>query len=407
MKKNRKDSKGYVLRTGESERFDGRYSFSYTVNKERKVIYAKTLAELRIKKKGIIRDIDDGLDPNAAATMTLNQMNERFMAQKCNLRNTTRTNYIYMYNHFVKDSFGRKIIGKIKHSDIKRFYYSLLENDMIKANTLETIHTLIHSTFEMAVRDDILRKNPSDGVMKEIKKSRFWNKPKIHALTIPQQRAFVDYMKSHREYYGWVPIIIVLLGTGLRLGECLALRWEDLDFKKKVINVKHTYTYKPNADGHCEKHIEPTKTEAGVRSIPMIDEVFEAFLQEYELQKCLGFCSEEIDGYSKFVFTTADGTIYSEVSVNRAIHRICDAYNREESEKADKENRELLLLPKFSAHALRHTFCTRLCENESNIKVIQELMGHSDISTTYDIYVEITEEKKKEVIENLGGKIII
>ena len=407
MVKVRKDSKGNILRTGECERKDGRYSFSYTVDKVRKVIYAKTLVELRIKEKKIKRDIEDGLDPGRADSMTLNQLFDKFIGQKYDIKNSTRVNYTYMYDRFVRNSLGRRVIGKIKYSDVKKFYQHLLENNAMKANTLETIHTVIHSAFAVAVRDDILRKNPADQVMGEIKKSHHWKKEKVHALEFSKQRAFVNYLKSHREYYGWVTIIIVLLGTGLRIGECLALRWDDLDFDKKLIRVKHTYTYKPNGKGHSEKHIESTKSDAGIRVIPMLDEVFEAFLQEYELQKCMGFCSEVIDGYTNFVFVKADGKIYSETAVNRAIHRIIDAYNREETENAEMENREPMLIPHFSAHVLRHTFCTRVCENESNIKVIQELMGHSDVSTTMNIYAEATEEKKQEVIAKLQGKIIM
>ena len=80
---------------------------------------------------------------------------------------------------------------------------------------------------------------------------------------------------------------------------------------------------------------------------------------------------------------------------------------KEEIEKAEKEDREPLIIPHFSAHHLRHTFCTRLCENESNLKVIQSIMGHSDITTTMDIYAEATQEKKQEIVANLQGKIII
>ena len=81
--------------------------------------------------------------------------------------------------------------------------------------------------------------------------------------------------------------------------------------------------------------------------------------------------------------------------------------NKGEEEAAKKEDREALLLPHFSAHHLRHTFCTRLCENESNLKVIQSVMGHSDITTTMDIYAECTAEKKQEVFATLNGKIMI
>ena len=74
---------------------------------------------------------------------------------------------------------------------------------------------------------------------------------------------------------------------------------------------------------------------------------------------------------------------------------------------AKEEKRDPVMLPKFSAHNLRHTFCTRLCENESNLKVIQDIMGHKDIQTTMDIYAECTQEKKQEVVTKLTGKIVI
>ena len=103
----------------------------------------------------------------------------------------------------------------------------------------------------------------------------------------------------------------------------------------------------------------------------MIEDVFEAFLSEYEIQKCLGFCEEEIDGYSGFIFSTSVYTVYSASAVNNAISRIIKAYNKREKIEAKEEKREAVLLPSFSAHNLRHTFCTRFCENETNLKVIQ------------------------------------
>ena len=90
-------------------------------------------------------------------------------------------------------------------------------------------------------------------------------------------------------------------------------------------------------------------------------------------------------------------------SVNRAIKRISPSYNATEEVEARKEHREPVLLPNFSAHNLRHTFCTRLCERETNLKVIQSIMGHKDIQTTMDIYAEATEEKKQETFEHLAA----
>lgn len=220
MAKSRKDSRGYVLRTGESQRKDGRYSYSYTdLDKNRRTVYAKTLVELRAKERKIIRDKEDGLNPQLADRMTLNELYDRFIEQKYDLKPSTKVNYLYMYNHFVRPTFGKRLIGKIKYSDVKKFYYRIILDEEMKANTLNSIHTQLHPAFQMAVRDGLLRQNPTDGLMAEIKKSHIWEDNPRHALTIPQQKAFMDYLKAHREYQGWVPIITVLLGTGMRIGD--------------------------------------------------------------------------------------------------------------------------------------------------------------------------------------------
>ena len=94
--------------------------------------------------------------------------------------------------------------------------------------------------------------------------------------------------------------------------------------------------------------------------------------------------------------------------INRAIDRITRDYNREETEKAMVEGRSPLLLPHFSSHILRHTFCTRMCENTSNqntLKMIQEIMGHCDISTTLDVYTDLTRPKKQAAFAELQDKI--
>lgn len=114
-----------------------------------------------------------------------------------------------------------------------------------------------------------------------------------------------------------------------------------------------------------------------------------------------------IDGYTGFVFLNRCGYVNNPHAINRAIERIRLACNKSEAERAKKEHRQPVEIPHFSIHNLRHTFCTRYCENETNIKVIQEIMGHADISTTMNIYAEATESKKKESIQNMEGKIVI
>lgn len=106
-----------------------------------------------------------------------------------------------------------------------------------------------------------------------------------------------------------------------------------------------------------------------------------------------------------FIFKSRLGKILNSLAVNEVIGRIIRDCNMEETARAKQERREPVLLPHFSAHNLRHTFCTRLCENEPNLKVIQEIMGHQDIKTTMDVYNEATKEKKMFSFANLEGKI--
>ena len=255
----------------------------------------------------------------------------------------------------------------------------------------------------LAVRDDIIRKNPSDGVMKEIAQNNGRNKGVRRALTIEEQRAFMDYVANHPVYYHWWPMFTILLGTGCRIGEALGLRWEDVDLEKRIISVNHTLVYYKHADDETSAlRVSTPKTEAGTRTIPMLYMVFDAFQMLYEEQKDTGFNESVIDGMSGFVFCDRFRNVPNPSGVNRAIKRIVSAYNYEEVLAAKKEGRNPLILPEFSCHQLRHTFCTRLCENETNLKVIQSVMGHRDIATTMDIYAEATDTKKKESFDKLS-----
>ena len=275
-------------------------------------------------------------------------------------------------------------------------------------NTVDTIHTLLHPTFELAIMDDIIRKNPSRGVMAELKKADGKNKGVRHALTLGQQRAFMNYTKQHQVYSHWAPLFIVFLGTGCRVGEIIGLCWEDIDFDNRIISINHSIVYYPKAGkGSSELQVSKPKTEAGIRVIPMLDEVYDALRAEYDYQLETGFNTATVDGMTGFIFHNRNGSVHNPQSINRAIKRIICSYNAEEVIKAKRQHREPLILPNFSCHHLRHTFCTRFCEAETNIKTIQSIMGHANIETTMDIYAEATRDKKIEAIKGLSTQYSI
>ncbi len=408
MAKTRKDLRGRTLHKGEMQRSsDKRYAYSYKDPLgRRKYIYAYDLATLREKEKQLMKDQLDGLDTYVAGKATVNFVFDRYMSIKTNLRETTRSNYKYMYDRFIRETFGQKKIAEVKYSDVYQFYQYLLEKEDIQINTLETIHTLLHPTFQLAVRDEIIRANPSDGIMAEIKKRSDSKTGVRHALTIEQQRAFMDFVANHPTFCHWWAMFAVLLGTGCRIGEALGLRWEDLDFDNGVISINHSVVYYPVGDNRSSiLHVSETKTEEGNRTIPMLDTVRDAFEMIAEEQEETGRNETVIDGMTGFVFKNRFGNVPNPQSVNRAIKRIIAEYNSIEEVQAKKEKREPVMLPNFSAHHLRHTFCTRLCENESNLKIIQSVMGHRDIQTTMNIYAEATEDKKRESFERLSAKL--
>ncbi|MBQ9135455.1 MAG: site-specific integrase [Lachnospiraceae bacterium] len=407
MAKSRKDSKGRVLRKGETQRSrDGKYVYTYTTSEgKRRSIYSNDILELRRREDKLIKDRLEGLDVYAAGNLTLNCVFDRYMATKSEIRGTTRRNYTYMYDRFIREGFGKKKIASIRYSDVLQLYQYLLKEKKIQVNTLLIIHTALHPTFQLAVRDNIIRANPSDGVMAQIKKQPGRKQKTRHALTVEQQRAFIAYIEESHRYYHWLSLMVFLLGTGCRIGEALGIRWVDVDFTGRMININHSLAY------YCKNYDEQTlctfsislpKTEAGIRNIPMIDVVYDILREELEYQKAKGFNDTEIDGMKGFIFTNHFGHVHSPQAVNRAIRVIYESYNADEIVKAAKEHREPMLIPHFSCHHLRHTFCARLCEVETNLKVIQSIMGHASIKTTMDVYAEITDIKKQETMNKLA-----
>lgn len=400
MAKSRKDQRGRVLRKGESQRSsDGRYTYQYTdQNGKRHCIYARDLMTLREKEKELARDTMDGLVDYVNRRTDLNYVFDRYISTKYDLKEQTRVNYKYVYDHFVRDGFGKRQIADIRYSDVKGFYLSLLKDKGLSGSTLDNVHCVLHPVFDMAVRDDIIRKNPTDRLMSEFKKMDEYTRGVRHALTAEQQKAFLDFVEGDPMYEHWLPLFTVLFGTGMRIGECLGIRWDDVDMKARTISVNHTLIYRRMENGNCEYRISTPKSQAGFRTIPIMSRVVDAIQSEYDAQAETGYNEDVIDGMEGFIFRNRFGHMLSPNSVNKAIKRIREIYNAQETLDAVRQKREPVLLPDFSCHHIRHTFCTRLCEVETNLKVIQDIMGHADIRTTMDIYAEVTQTKKQEVM---------
>lgn len=279
MSDKKRDKKGRILRQGERQREDGRYEYRYKdtqgntrsiyswklVETDKAPAGKKCEASLREMEKKVLRDLEDGVNTYTGARTTLNSFFDAYIETKYELKQSTRTNYKYMYKKYVSEDIGLRSIASIKYSDIKRFYIHLIKDLGFKPNSMEIIHTILHPIFTMAVRDGLIRTNPTDGVMAEIKKSHDWEKGKRHALTIPQQTAFINYIAECRTYKHWLPMFTVLLGTGGRVGEVLGLRWVDCDFESNLISINHNLIYRQQDNGKCEFHITTSRPERSLQ----------------------------------------------------------------------------------------------------------------------------------------------
>jgi integrase len=408
MAQHRKDLRGRALRDGEFQRKDNQlYVYSYVdcINR-RRYIYAPDIATLRKKEDEIKKNQLAGIDAYSNGKSTINDMFERYMAFKKGMRKSTKENYLYLYDKYVKDTFGKRRINEIVFSDVLNFYSYLLCEKDIGVGTVQLINCFLHPTFDLAVRDNILRYNPSNSACSEAVKASGKTRKIRHALTKEEQQAFMNYVSTNPIFCKWWPLFTILLGTGMRIGECLGLTWNDLDFDKRTISVNHAVVYSAHHRADREiLWISKPKTDAGIRIIPMFDIVRDAFLLLREQQDMHPTPEFILDGYSDFIFFNRRGNLMTRLDVNLVINRITKYYNEEEKLKAEEEGREALIIPHFTCHYFRHTFATRLCEMENNLKVIQSVMGHKKIETTMNIYAECTEQKKMESFDNLSAKM--
>lgn len=401
MGKRRKDSKNRVLKDGESERKNGGYQFRWSLpNGKRKYLYAQTLDELRAREEELTHSIQDGLRGDYH-TAKVNDIYEMWKRLKRGLKNNTFQNYIYMYNMFVKDNLGRYKVSELKKSDIRRFYNYLIDERGLKVATVDGIHNILHQILDIAVEDSYLRNNVSDNALKELKRVRNIDSEKRKALTIEEQKLFLKYLRTSDKYEHWYPVFSFMLGTGLRVGEVTGLRWEDVDLDGGTVNVNHTLIFYHYNQHKCRYEVNTPKTRASNRIVPMTKMTKEALLMEKTRQDELGLEStEEVQGYNNFIFINRFGGLLNQGVLNKALRRIIRDCNQDILDRS-KEGENLVLLPKFSCHNLRHTFATRLCEAGVNIKVIQDMLGHSDIRTTMDIYTDVTNELRNREVKVL------
>lgn len=385
MAQSRKDSKGYVLKTGELQRSNGCYEYRWTgADGKRHCISSTSLTGLREKEKALQEAEIKGIDLSAGK-VTLNQLFHEMMETKGNIKETSRANYERSWKDHVETSMiGNMKIADIKQQNLKSFYKKL--NETLKASTIKKTHALISMVLKTAVQNDIIYKNPADGA--------FTLKNDTAEKVPLSEQQFDDLIEFCNDtiYNIHVPFLQIAVGTCMRVGELCGLTWNDVDMRNRTIDVNHQITYTDLGDGY-KFHILSPKTEAGKRVIPMTETVYQAFVELKKMYVALGYrCSATVDGYTDFVFFTKKGVPFSTDKVASFLTNIENAYNRK-----NPENPMAHLHP----HILRHTGCTLYAAAGMDVKVLQNFMGHSDAGTTLNIYNHTSLERTQAELQRI------
>lgn len=415
----RRDKKGRILRQGETQRADGMYMFRYTDRAgKRRTIYSwkltsadktpaskKDTPALRDQEKEIAKDMELEIDLDGAAT-TVNEAFQQMMDVRQDLKPTTRKQYILIYDTMIRDALGQRTLKAVRHSDLQRLYTKLAVDHQYAQSSILKAHNIIVQLFNQALYDHKIRYNPATKAFGIIRKSELCPPPKKRkALSKQEQAALVDHFYQEPDLQIYANLITVLLGTGLRIGECVGLRICDCDFDTGFISVNHALTYKETEDQKYHYMVTTPKTPSGYRMVPMFDDVRRALLREIAKGQKQHREPYEVDGYHDFIFLTTTGRPMRATFVYEILQRATHGYNQKEQLNAVAEKRDPLYLPHISPHTLRHTFCTRMCECESNVKVVQEVMGHRRASTTMDVYNEAQKDEVSAKFAEIDGKI--
>lgn len=379
MAAKRKDHKGRVLKTGESQRKDLIYQYRYTdMRGIRRTVYSSDLKELREKEAKIQNDMYNGVD-YAGGEITVLELFDRYVSIKKGVRYGTRHNYVTQRNILKKDGFANKAIRDIRLSDAKLWLIKLHDEYGYKYSTIANIKASVGAAFKMALEEYAIARNPFDFKLSTVIENDSGSRA---ALTEEQQRLFLDFVKHDTCFSKHYDEIIVLLGTGLRISEFYGLTLDDLDFASRKIRVDHQLQVKKGG-GY---QVSEPKSKSGVRFIPMTDEVCHA-LENIILNRPKFQEEFAVDGYSGFVILSNRGRPKVSTHLEIAINRFSKKYERLHPDCP---------LPKITPHVFRHTFCTNMSNAGMDAKSLQYIMGHSNVSVTLNVYTHASYERAAE-----------
>ena len=396
MSEKRRDNRGRVLRFGESQRQDGRYAFKYKDNDGSvKFVYSwrldkndrtpagkKRELSLREKEKQIEHDLFDHIVSNGG-NYTVLELVKKYVSLKTGVRHNTEANYNFVINIIAKADFGKLRIDKVHLSDAKGWLIKL-QKEGRGYSTIHSVRGVLRPAFQMAVDDDLIRKNPFNFELASVVVNDSVTR---EAITKKQEREFLGFIQADEHFSRYYDGIYILFHTGLRISEFCGLTIGDIDFKEMRINVDHQLQRKRD----MTYVVEPTKTTSGTRMVPMTKEVADCF-RRILANRINPKVEPMIDGYTGFLFLDKNEMPMVALHWEKYFKHILDKYN----------SIYRVQLPKITPHICRHTFCSNMAKSGMNPKTLQYTMGHSDISVTLNTYSHVGFEDAKEELSRVA-----
>ena len=393
----RRDKRGRLLHNGEIQLSDGRYRFKYVdaFGKERAVYSLrldhndptpagkKRTLSLREMEKQIQADLFDHIATNGG-NLTVLDLVEKYLSTKINVRPTTRTGYKTIINILKSDPFGKKRIDTVRISDAKCWLIKLQQHDGRGYASIHSIRGVLRPAFQMAVDDDLIRKNPFSFQVVEVIVN---TSVRREAISREDERRFLKFIKEDHHYRRYYEGIYILFKTGMRISEFCGLTLSDINFENHSINIDHQLM-KHGSTGY---YIQKTKTEAGTRVIPMTPDV-EACFRKILNNRKPPKKEPIIDGKTGFLYFDKDGSVMHSLHWQHIFKHIREKFN----------SIYKLQMPKVTPHVCRHTYCSNMAKSGMNPKTLQYLMGHSEIGVTLNTYTHINFEDARAEVSKLG-----
>ncbi len=310
-----------------------------------------------------------------AAQQSLKTYMEHWLqAKRLELKDGTYTYYRIYIETYIVPALGYMKLQRLTDAHIQSFYADLLED--LSANTVRLIHGILRSALDAAVKSKKIVANPC-----RLATPPRAVKNELTYLTLEQAQRLLEAARDHR----LACLLTVAIASGMRQGELLALRWSDIDFAKAKVHVARSLSYhNPDGTGHTYKEEEP-KTRSSRRTIPLPDFAMEA-LQKHRIQ--------QVEMRLKAAEWKDKGLVFPNSKGGYLWVRTLIIQFRKLLEKAG--------LPAIRFHDLRHSVATILLAMGVSPKVIQERLGHSNISITLGVYGHVTESMQQEATTKLN-----